>query len=110
GGGFARAIRTKEAKHLTFFHLEGDIGNTTFAAVALGQTLYFDDCCHVAVLLLFLRYLLGLLNFIQILGPELFAHIALAGKLLRFKPAAYQVAEHLGQLLHGWHMLLTEDI
>src|SRR6266571_1105342 len=112
GGGFSRTVRAKEAKHLAFFHVEGDVGNTTFAAVALSQALHFDDLCHVAVLLLFflLRYLFGFLNFIQIFGPELFARIALAGKLLRFQPAAYQVAEHLGQLLHGWHMLLAEDI
>src|SRR6266566_7249702 len=112
GGGFASAVRAKEAKHLALFHVEGDVGNTAFASVALSQALYFDDRCHVAVLLLFflLRYFFGFLNFIQILGPELFAHIALAGKLLRFKPATYQVAEHLRQLLHGWHMLLAEDI
>src|SRR6266566_6953747 len=112
GGGFASAVRAKEAKHLALFHVEGDVGNTAFASVALSQALYFDDRCHVAVLLLFflLRYFFGFLNFIQILGPELFANIALAGKLLRFKPATYQVAEHLRQLLHGWHMLLAEDI
>src|SRR5437588_763088 len=46
GGGFARAVGAKEAKHLALFHLEGDIGNTTLAAVALGQTLDFDDRCH----------------------------------------------------------------
>jgi hypothetical protein len=26
--------------------VEGDIGNTALATVALGQTLYFDDRCH----------------------------------------------------------------
>ncbi len=50
-GGFARAVGTKEAKHLALFHAERDIGNAALAAVALSQTLYFDDCCHVAVLL-----------------------------------------------------------
>src|SRR5207237_9445786 len=45
-GGFARAVGAEEAKHLALFHAEGDIGNATLAAVALGQTLYFDDCCH----------------------------------------------------------------
>src|SRR6266550_4513684 len=56
------------------------------------------------------RPLFGFLDFIEILGKELFAYIALAGELLRLQPAAYQVAERLRQLLHGWQLLLTDDI
>src|SRR6266702_1868129 len=108
-GGFARAVGAKEAKHLALFHAEGDVGNAALAAVALGQTLYFYDRCHDDFLLLF-RPLFGFLDFIEILGKELFAYIALAGELLRLQPAAYQVAERLRQLLHGWQVLLTDDI
>src|SRR6266566_7815159 len=67
----------------------------------------------IAVMMTFLllfRPLIGFLDFIQILGQELFAYIALAGELLRFQPATDQVAERLGQLLHSWHMLLADDI
>src|SRR6266702_2933765 len=46
GGGFARAVGAKKAKHLAFFHTEGDVGNAALAAVALGQTFYFYDRCH----------------------------------------------------------------
>jgi hypothetical protein len=60
--------------------------------------------------LLFFRPLLGFLNIIQILGPELFAHITVAWELLRFQPATYQVAEHLGQPLYGWQVLLADEI
>src|SRR5436305_5997309 len=69
----------------------------------------------IAVMMTFLllfRPLFGFLYFyfIEILGKELFAYIALAGELLRLQPATYQVAERLRQLLHGWQMLLTDDI
>src|SRR5712691_5344457 len=162
GGGFACAVGAKKAKHLALFHTEGDVGYAALAAVALGQTFYFDDCCHddlpplIQAIIQTLgdnachpersegsgspdveilrcaqddnqdtsqvrspeafspnvRPLFGFLYFyfIEILGKELFAYIALAGELLRLQPAAYQVAERLRQLLHGWQMLLTDDI
>src|ERR1700687_1504251 len=67
----------------------------------------------IAVMMTFLllfKPLFGFFDFIQILGPELLAHIALARKFLGFQPATYQVAERLSQPLHGWQMLLAEDI
>src|SRR6266699_7068994 len=66
----------------------------------------------IAVMITFFllfRPVSGFLDFIQILGQELFACIALAGELLWFQPATYQVAERLGQLFHGWQMLLADD-
>src|SRR6266851_1378178 len=48
---FARAVGTKEAKDFALFHLEGYVKNAALAAIALGQAVYFDNCCHVIVLL-----------------------------------------------------------
>src|SRR3981081_2379408 len=45
---------------------------------------------------------------LQPLGQELFARRRVLGDLLRLQPAAYQVAECLSELLHGWQMVLSD--
>src|SRR5260370_5500203 len=47
---------------------------------------------------------------LQPLGQELFARCRVPRELLRLQPAAYQVAECLSYLLHGWQMFLTEKV
>ena len=46
GGGFAGAVGAKKAEDLALLHLKRQIDDAALAAIALGQSVDFNDCRH----------------------------------------------------------------
>src|SRR5437764_5734253 len=78
--------------------------------VPFGQVFSFENSAHGVNFLLLLKLFFDVDDVGEPLGQELFSHSRLPGELFRREPAAYQVAERLSYLLHGWQMVLADKV